>query len=119
MLRPVERFIYRVCAVDEKREMGLVAYTVALLVFNFIVILFIYAILRLQGVLPLNPAHVPGINGWVAFNTAVSFATNTNWQVYIPEASVSYLTQMLALARENFRLRRHRAWRWRRPSSAD
>ena len=102
VLRPVERFIYRVCAVDEKREMGLVGYTVALLVFNFIVLLFIYAILRLQGVLPLNPAHVPGMNGWDAFNTAVSFATNTNWQVYVPETSVSYLTQMLALARENF-----------------
>ena len=65
-------------------------------------LLFIYAVLRLQGVLPLNPAHVPGMNGWDAFNTAVSFATNTNWQVYVPETSVSYLTQMLALARENF-----------------
>jgi potassium-transporting ATPase potassium-binding subunit len=102
VLRPVERFIYRVCAVDEQREMGLRGYTVALLVFNFIVLLFIYAVLRLQGVLPLNPAHVPGMNGWDAFNTAVSFATNTNWQVYAPETAVSYLTQMLALARENF-----------------
>ncbi len=98
VLRPVERFFYRVCAVDEKREMGLRGYTVSLLVFNFIVLLFIYAVLRLQGVLPLNPAHVPGMDGWDAFNTAVSFATNTNWQVYVPETSVSYLTQMLALA---------------------
>jgi K+-transporting ATPase ATPase A chain len=102
VLRPVERSIYRVCAVDEEREMGLGAYTVALLIFNFVVLLFVYAVLRLQGVLPLNPAHVPGMDGWVAFNTAVSFATNTNWQVYVPETSVSYLTQMLALARENF-----------------
>ena len=102
VLRPVERFIYRVCAIDENREMKLRGYTAAFLIFNFIVLLFIYAVLRLQGVLPLNPAHVPGMNGWVAFNTAVSFATNTNWQVYVPETSVSYLTQMLALARENF-----------------
>ncbi len=102
VLRPVERVIYRVCAVDEKREMGFVSYTVSLLVFNFVVLLFIYAVLRLQGVLPFNPARVPGMNGWDAFNTAVSFATNTNWQVYVPETAVSYLTQMLALARENF-----------------
>jgi len=102
VLRPVERFIYRVCAVDETREMGVGGYAVAFIVFNFIVLLFMYVVLRLQGHLPLNPAHVPGMNPWVAFNTAVSFATNTNWQVYVPENSVSYLTQMLALARENF-----------------
>jgi K+-transporting ATPase ATPase A chain len=102
VLRPVERAIYRFCRVDERREMGVVGYTVALLVFNFIVLLFIYAVLRLQGHLPLNPAHVPSMNSWNAFNTAVSFATNTNWQVYVPETSVSYLSQMLALARENF-----------------
>ena len=102
VLRPVERFIYRVCGVDETREMGVSGYVVALIVFNFIVLLFIYAVLRLQGHLPLNPAHVPGMDPWVAFNTAVSFATNTNWQVYVSESSVSYLSQMLALARENF-----------------
>ncbi|HEY5169681.1 MAG TPA: potassium-transporting ATPase subunit KdpA [Thermoleophilia bacterium] len=102
MLRPVERLIYRVCGVDERREMGVRGYAASLIIFNFIVLLFIYAVLRLQGHLPLNPAHVPGMSPWVAFNTAVSFATNTNWQVYVPEASVSYLTQMLALARENF-----------------
>ena len=102
VLRPVERLIYRLCGVDEKREMGVVGYVLALVVFNFIVLLFIYAVLRLQGHLPLNPAHVPGMNSWDAFNTAASFATNTNWQVYVPETSVSYLTQMLALARENF-----------------
>ena len=102
VLRPVERLIYRLCGVDEKREMGVVGYVLALVVFNFIVLLFIYAVLRLQGHLPLNPAHIPGMNSWDAFNTAASFATNTNWQVYVPETSVSYLTQMLALARENF-----------------
>jgi potassium-transporting ATPase potassium-binding subunit len=102
VLRPVERLIYRLCGVDEKREMGVTGYIVSLLVLNFIVLLFMYVLLRLQGHLPLNPAHVADMNPWVAFNTAVSFATNTNWQVYVPEASVSYLTQMLALARENF-----------------
>jgi len=102
VLRPVERLVYRLCGVDESREMGVTGYAVSLIVFNFIVLLFMYAVLRLQGNLPLNPAHVPGMSPWVAFNTAVSFATNTNWQVYVPETSVSYLTQMLALARENF-----------------
>jgi potassium-transporting ATPase potassium-binding subunit len=102
VLRPIERLTYRLCGVDETREMGVIAYVMAMLVFNFIVLLFIYAVLRLQGHLPLNPAHVPDMNAADAFNTSVSFATNTNWQVYVPETAVSYLTQMLALARENF-----------------
>jgi len=102
LLRPVERLIYRVCGIDEHREMRVTGYVISLIVFNFVVLLFMYAVLRLQGHLPLNPAHVADMNPWVAFNTAVSFATNTNWQVYVPESSVSYLTQMLALARENF-----------------
>jgi len=102
VLRPVERFVYSLCGIDETREMGVTGYAVSLIVFNFIVLLFMYVVLRFQGHLPLNPAHVPGMSPWVAFNTAVSFATNTNWQVYVPETSVSYLTQMLALARENF-----------------
>ena len=100
--RPVERFIYRLCGVDEQREMGVWGYMASFLVFNLAVLLFLYVILRLQGHLPLNPAHAPGMDPWVAFNTAVSFATNTNWQVYIPETQVSYLSQMLGLARENF-----------------
>ncbi len=100
--RPVERLIYRLAGVDEKREMGVGGYVVAVLVFNLVILLFLYVLLRLQGHLPLNPAHVPGMDPWVAFNTAVSFSTNTNWQVYVPETSVSYLTQMLGLARENF-----------------
>ncbi len=102
ILRPVERLIYRLCGVDEKREMGVAGYVLSFLVFNFMVLVLIYVILRIQGHLPLNPAHVPDMNAHEAFNTAVSFATNTNWQVYVPETSVSYLTQMLALARENF-----------------
>jgi K+-transporting ATPase ATPase A chain len=101
-MRPVERLIYRLCGVDETREMGVWSYLASLLVFNFAVLFLIYVVLRLQGHLPLNPAHVPDMNPWVAFNTAVSFATNTNWQVYVPETQVSYLSQMLGLARENF-----------------
>ena len=97
--------------------MGVVGYAVSLLVFNFIVLLFIYAVLRLQGHLPLNPAHVPGMSPWVAFNTAVSFATNTNWQATSGETSVSYLTQMLALARRTSS-RPRSAWRSPWPSSA-
>jgi K+-transporting ATPase ATPase A chain len=102
VLRPIERLVYRLCGVDETREMGVTGYAVSMIVFNFVTLLFIYVVLRLQGHLPLNPAHVPGMDPWVAFNTAVSFATNTNWQAYVPETAVSYLTQMLALARENF-----------------
>ena len=78
VLRPVERLTYRLCGVDETREMGVVAYAVSMLVFNFVVLFFMYVILRLQGHLPLNPAHVPDMSPAVAFNTAVSFATNTN-----------------------------------------
>ena len=104
VLRPVERLVYSVCAVDEEREMGFRSYVLALLVFNFIALLFIYAVLRLQGVLPLNTAHAHGMDGWVAFNTAVSFTTNTNWQVYVPETTMSYLTQMLALTRAELRV---------------
>ena len=102
VVRPVEKLTYRLCGIDETREMGVTAYAVSLLVFNLAVLLFIFLILRLQGHLPLNPAHVPDMSPTVAFNTAVSFTTNTNWQVYVPETAVSYLSQMLALARENF-----------------
>jgi K+-transporting ATPase ATPase A chain len=102
VVRPVEKLTYRLCGVDETREMGVLGYAMSLLVFNLAVLLFMYAILRLQGHLPLNPAHIPDMSPTVAFNTAVSFATNTNWQVYVPEAQVSLLSQMLALARENF-----------------
>ena len=102
VVRPVEKLTYRLCGIDETREMGVTAYAVSLLVFNLAVLLFIYVILRLQGHLPLNPAHIPDMSPTVAFNTAISFTTNTNWQVYVPETAVSYLTQMLALARENF-----------------
>ena len=102
VVKPVERLVYRLCGVDETREMGVTAYALSLLVFNLAVLLFMFLVLRLQGHLPLNPAHIADMSPTVAFNTAVSFATNTNWQVYVPETGVSYLSQMLALARENF-----------------
>ena len=102
IVRPVEKLTYRLCGIDETREMGVTGYAVSLVVFNLAILLFIYVILRLQGHLPLNPAHIPDMSPTVAFNTAISFTTNTNWQVYVPETAVSYLSQMLALARENF-----------------
>ncbi len=102
IVRPVEKLTYRLCGIDETREMGVTGYAVSLLVFNLAVLLLIYIVLRLQGHLPFNPAHIPDMSPTVAFNTAVSFATNTNWQVYVPESQVSYFSQMLGLARENF-----------------
>jgi len=102
LLRPIERLIYRVggvCAVD---EMDWRTYGTALLVFNAIGILAAYALLRLQGVLPLNPQGLRAVAPDLAFNTAVSFATNTNWQSYRGETTLSYLSQMLGLAVQNF-----------------
>src|SRR5947209_1022615 len=111
VLRPIERLIYRLTGVDEKREMRWTEYAAAMLLFSLISMLLLYLIQRLQGVLPLNPQHVPGVetatagtNGYVgsAFNTAASFTTNTNWQSYTPETTMSYLTQMMGLAYHNF-----------------
>jgi K+-transporting ATPase ATPase A chain len=99
---PVERAIYKVTRVDESREMRWTTYTVALLCFNLAGFLALYAIQRLQGVLPLNPQHVSGVEPRLAFNTAVSFATNTNWQSYSGESTMSHLTQMSGLAVQNF-----------------
>ncbi|MHB9025838.1 MAG: potassium-transporting ATPase subunit KdpA [Armatimonadota bacterium] len=101
-LRPVERLIYRLGGIDPKREMRWTSYTLALLAFSLVCTVILYALLRLQGVLPLNPHLVPGMRPDLAFNTAVSFVTNTNWQAYLGEQSVSYLTQMIGLAWQNF-----------------
>lgn len=103
-LRPLERAIYRVGGVDEKREMGWQEYSVAMLLFSLAGLLLTYALLRLQGSLPLNPTGF-GANEMtpdLAFNTAVSFTSNTNWQSYVPEATVSYLSNMVALAIHNW-----------------
>ncbi len=97
-----ERLTYRVAGVDPAREMPWTAYAAAALLFNLAGFLAVYALQRLQGVLPLNPAALGAVSPDSAFNTAVSFATNTNWQGYGGEATMSYLTQMLALAVQNF-----------------
>jgi potassium-transporting ATPase potassium-binding subunit len=105
-LRPVERVVYRLTGVDEAREMRWTEYAAAMLLFSLVSLLLLYLIQRVQGVLPLNPQGLPGVDagGFVgsAFNTAASFTTNTNWQSYVPETTMSYLTQMLGLAYHNF-----------------
>lgn len=98
----VENFLYRIAGVAAESAMSWKTYAVALLVFNALGALFVYAVQRLQGRLPLNPQAFANVSPDSAFNTAVSFATNTNWQGYGGEATMSYLTQMLALAGQNF-----------------
>ena len=98
----VERFIYRLCGVDPAAEMGWKKYAIALLVFNGLGALAVYALQRLQLWLPLNPQQFANVSPDSSFNTAVSFITNTNWQGYSGEATMSYLTQMAGLAVQNF-----------------
>jgi K+-transporting ATPase ATPase A chain len=98
----LERLIYRVAGVRPAEEMGWKTYTVAMLLFNFAGLLAVYGLQRLQGVLPLNPMGLGAVTPDSSFNTAVSFATNTNWQGYGGETTMSYLTQMLGLTVQNF-----------------
>jgi K+-transporting ATPase ATPase A chain len=102
VLRPFERLIYRLTAVNETREMRWTEYAVAMLLFNVVTLLLLYAIQRLQGVLPLNPQALGAIEPSSTFNTSASFTSNTNWQSYVPETTMSYLTQMAGLAFHNF-----------------
>jgi K+-transporting ATPase ATPase A chain len=102
VLGPMERACYRLCGVDAKREQGWQAYALALLLFSALGVLVTYAFERLQGVLPLNPQGFPAVPADLAFNTAASFTTNTNWQAYSGESTMSYLTQMAGLAWHNF-----------------
>ncbi|MEK1942076.1 MAG: potassium-transporting ATPase subunit KdpA [Pseudomonas sp.] len=102
LLQPVERFTYRVAGVDGKQEQDWKAYTIALLAFNVAGLLLLFVILMAQGALPLNPQGMPGLEWTLAFNTAVSFVTNTNWQAYSGEASLSYFSQMVGLGVQNF-----------------
>jgi len=102
VLGGVERALYRVCGVDSDEGMTWKTYALAMLLFNVLGLVAVYAIQRLQGVLPLNPQGFAGVGADSAFNTASSFATNTNWQGYGGEATMSYLTQMLALTVQNF-----------------
>ena len=98
----VERPIYRVIGVDADSEQSWQRYGASMIVFSGIAILFSYVIFRLQGHLPLNPQHLPGVTPALSWNTAVSFVTNTNWQAYSGETTMSYLSQMGALAVQNF-----------------
>jgi K+-transporting ATPase ATPase A chain len=102
VLRPVERAIYWCCGVDERREQHWVTYAVAMLFFSAAGFVVLYALQRLQAVLPFNPADQSAVEESLAFNTSVSFITNTNWQSYVPETTMSYLTQMAGLTVHNF-----------------
>ncbi len=102
LLRPVERGIYRLCGVDETSEQHWVTYTAAMLFFSLAGFLVLYALQRVQGLLPFNPAGQANVEPALAFNTALSFVTNTNWQSYVPETTMSYLTQMAGLTVHNF-----------------
>ena len=102
ILRPLERGIYRLCGVDETVEQHWLSYAVAVLLFSLVGFLSLYALQRLQGVLPFNPQGQGAIEPSSAFNTSVSFVTNTNWQSYVPETTMSYLVQMAGLTVHNF-----------------
>ncbi|HKA13661.1 MAG TPA: potassium-transporting ATPase subunit KdpA [Myxococcota bacterium] len=101
-LGPIERAIYRICGVQPQEQMGWQRYAIAMLAFQVFGFLVVYALQRVQGWLPLNPQGFGAIDADSAFNTAASFATNTNWQGYVGEAVMSYATQMLGLAVQNF-----------------
>ncbi|WP_295855155.1 potassium-transporting ATPase subunit KdpA [Tardiphaga sp.] len=102
LLRPVESGLYWIAGVNEKREQHWLTYTVAMLLFHIAGFLTLYGILRLQAVLPFNPAGQSAVAEDLSFNTAISFLTNTNWQNYGGESTMSYLTQMLGLTTHNF-----------------
>jgi K+-transporting ATPase ATPase A chain len=102
VLRPIEVGIYKVCGVREEDEQHWVSYAAAMLAFSFAGFVIMYALQRLQNVLPLNPQGQDAVSPDLAFNTSVSFMTNTNWQSYVPETTMSYLTQMTALTVHNF-----------------
>src|SRR6516162_10842855 len=102
VLRPVERAVYWCCGVDEKEEQHWLTYAVAVLFFSVVGFVSLYALQRLQWYLPFNPQEQTGIEPSSAFNTSVSFVTNTNWQSYVPETTISYLVQMAGLTVHNF-----------------
>jgi potassium-transporting ATPase potassium-binding subunit len=102
VLRPVEAGLYWIGGVDEKREQHWLTYTVAMLLFHVGGFLIIYAVMRLQAILPFNPAEQSAVAQDLSFNTAISFITNTNWQNYGGESTLSYLVQMLGLTHQNF-----------------
>ncbi len=102
VIRPVERGIYRLCGIDETKEMFWKEYSLGFIIFNIAGILILGSLQMLQGMLPLNPQNLPGVKWDSALNTAISFVTNTNWQGYGGESTMSYLTQMAGLTVQNF-----------------
>ncbi len=102
VIRPVEHFVFRIVGIRPDEEMNWKRYAVVMLLFNLAGLLLVYAFLRLQSVLPLNPQGLPAVSPDLSFNTAVSFATNTNWQSYSGETTLSYFAQMLGLGVQNF-----------------
>jgi len=102
ILIPCERLLYRLTGISADHEMRWTEYAICVLTFSAATLFLTYGIERLQAVLPLNPQHFPGVDPALALNTAISFTTNTNWQAYTPETTMSYLTQMLGLATHNF-----------------
>ncbi|HTV27882.1 MAG TPA: potassium-transporting ATPase subunit KdpA [Xanthobacteraceae bacterium] len=101
-LRPIEVLIYKMAGVDERHEQHAVTYTVGMLLFHVGGLLILYVLMRVQGFLPFNPAEQPAVAPDLSFNTAVSFITNTNWQNYGGESTMSYLVQMLGLTHQNY-----------------
>jgi K+-transporting ATPase ATPase A chain len=102
LLRPIERGLYRLGGVDEKREMSWETYAAALLIFNALGLMAVFLLQELQGFLPLNPQGLGPVRWDTALNTAASFTTNTDWQSYSGEQTMSYMTQMLGLTVQNF-----------------
>src|SRR5262245_61100827 len=102
VLRPIERLVYRLTGVDDRHEMRWTEYAVALLLFSVVSMLVLYSLQRLQHLLPFNPQRFGPVAPDLAFNTAASFTTNTNWQAYSGESTMSYFTQMAGLAYHNF-----------------
>ena len=102
LMRPIEKLVYRLTGVDETKEMRWTEYAGAMLIFSGITMFVTYVIERVQNHLPLNPQKLAAVAPDLAFNTAASFTTNTNWQAYVPETTMSYLTQMAGLAYHNF-----------------
>jgi potassium-transporting ATPase potassium-binding subunit len=102
ILRPIESGLYKIAGVDPAREQHWISYTLGMLLFNILGFAFLYALMRFQNVLPFNPAGQSAVAPDLAFNTSVSFTTNTNWQNYGGESTMSYLVQMLGLTQQNF-----------------
>lgn len=102
LLVPCERLLYRLTGIKPEQEMRWTEYAICMLIFSAATMVLTYVLERVQHLLPLNPQHLPGVESALALNTAISFTTNTNWQAYVPETTMSYLTQMLGLATHNF-----------------